>query len=545
MARLTFLTATSLMAAYSAVVASQAGAEPKANSVAQNNDSILIRNISRDPLSRPKAGSGNLSQVTSVSELSDVQPTDWAFGALQSLVERYGCIEGYPDRTYRGQRAMTRFEFAAGLNACLDKINEVISAGLADKVSKDDLATLQRLQEEFAAELAALKGRIDALENKVATLEKQQFSTTTKLAATVQIVPAFATNATGGTVGKGNNSNVTLGGRVRLNFNTSFTGKDLLRTRLQFGNVTGFNSTTVGTNMARFGFDQNTNGNFQVDDLFYRFPIGNNITAFVGVNAMDFDDVFDPISRIASSDTGALSRFHRYDPLLFRGPEGAGLALQFKASSALDINLAYLGASGAVAQPSGQAGLTNGDYSAAVQLVFKPVKDLKLSAMYTRRFDSRGGGVNLTASTSSSFAANPFGADTSADTYGFAFDWLVAKGFSLGGNVSFLNARAESTPNKGATADLLTWAVNLTFPDLFGSGNLGAIAFGQPPRVTSTSLATNPDSAGTSYNLEIFYRYRVSRNINIQPGVFFVFNPNHNNANDTIVVGALRTTFSF
>jgi carbohydrate-selective porin OprB len=85
----------------------------------------------------------------------------------------------------------------------------------------------------------------------------------------------------------------------------------------------------------------------------------------------------------------------------------------------------------------------------------------------------------------------------------------------------------------------------LTFPDLFGSGNLGAIAFGQPPRVTSTSLATNPDSAGTSYNLEIFYRYRVSRNINIQPGVFFVFNPNHNNANDTIVVGALRTTFSF
>ena len=32
------------------------------------------------------------AQVTSVSQLSDVQPTDWAFQALQSLVERYGCI---------------------------------------------------------------------------------------------------------------------------------------------------------------------------------------------------------------------------------------------------------------------------------------------------------------------------------------------------------------------------------------------------------------------------------------------------------------------
>lgn len=43
-------------------------------------------------------------QVTSVSQLSDVQPTDWAFQALQSLVERYGCIAGYPNGTYRGNR---------------------------------------------------------------------------------------------------------------------------------------------------------------------------------------------------------------------------------------------------------------------------------------------------------------------------------------------------------------------------------------------------------------------------------------------------------
>ena len=58
--------------------------------------------------------------VTSVSQLSDVRPTDWAFPALQSLVERYGCIAGYPDRTFRGNQATSRYEFAAGLNACLD-----------------------------------------------------------------------------------------------------------------------------------------------------------------------------------------------------------------------------------------------------------------------------------------------------------------------------------------------------------------------------------------------------------------------------------------
>jgi len=41
-----------------------------------------------------------MAQITSVSQLSDVQPTDWAFQALQSLVERY-VIAGYPDSSFR------------------------------------------------------------------------------------------------------------------------------------------------------------------------------------------------------------------------------------------------------------------------------------------------------------------------------------------------------------------------------------------------------------------------------------------------------------
>ncbi|MDB9377020.1 iron uptake porin, partial [Nodularia sphaerocarpa] len=104
------------------------------------------------------------AQLTSVSQLSDVQPTDWAFQALQSLVERYGCISGYPDGSFQGSRAMTRFEFAAALNACLDKVNQAIAADIVNVAVKEDLTILQKLQEEFAAELATLQGRVDALE---------------------------------------------------------------------------------------------------------------------------------------------------------------------------------------------------------------------------------------------------------------------------------------------------------------------------------------------------------------------------------------------
>ncbi|PSR15629.1 S-layer protein, partial [filamentous cyanobacterium CCP3] len=114
-----------------------------------------------------------LAQITSVSELTDVLPSDWAFQALQSLVENYGCIQGYPDRTFRGQRSLTRFEFAAGLNSCLDVIATLIAQS---GINPDDLATIRRLQEEFQAELATLRGRVDALEAETATLRAQQFS---------------------------------------------------------------------------------------------------------------------------------------------------------------------------------------------------------------------------------------------------------------------------------------------------------------------------------------------------------------------------------
>ena len=71
------------------------------------------------------SASSSREQVTSITQFSDVYPTDWAYQALSNLIERYGCVAGYPNGTYRGNRAMTRFEAAALLNACLDRVTEV------------------------------------------------------------------------------------------------------------------------------------------------------------------------------------------------------------------------------------------------------------------------------------------------------------------------------------------------------------------------------------------------------------------------------------
>jgi len=135
------------------LAAPAAGAAFAVSSVAVAAESAPSLNVSAEPI--------QLAQITSVSELTDVSPSDWAFQALQSLVENYGCIQGYPDRTFRGNRSLTRYEFAAGLNACLDVMAVLISQS---GVNSDDFAAFRRLQEEFQAELATLRGRVDALE---------------------------------------------------------------------------------------------------------------------------------------------------------------------------------------------------------------------------------------------------------------------------------------------------------------------------------------------------------------------------------------------
>jgi S-layer homology domain/Pentapeptide repeats (8 copies) len=120
------------------------------------------------------AGDLFLDQVTSVTQLSDVQPTDWAFQALQSLVERYGVIAGYPDGTFRGDRPLTRYEFAAVLNTALQQLSDLSSEALQNIVTQEDWVTLQRLQDEFSAELSTFQERVDRLERQRRTNFQQQ-----------------------------------------------------------------------------------------------------------------------------------------------------------------------------------------------------------------------------------------------------------------------------------------------------------------------------------------------------------------------------------
>jgi len=523
--------------AASALISGVANAETQPSSKSTNADA-LVEQVQL----RPSAISQN---VTSVSQLSDVRPTDWAFTALQSLVERYGCIAGYPDRTFRGKQATTRFEFAAGLNACLDKINEIISAGLADKVSKEDLATLQKLQEEFAAELATLRGRVDALDAKTAKLEAQQFSTTTKLRG--EAIFGLAAGSDGVSTTGVDRTNTIFSYRARLNLDTSFTGKDLLRTRLQATNTPSFNAL-ANSNSTRLSFDglgsSNTANVFDINRLFYRFPIGDNITAYIAPIGAP-EDVISPLNPLESDSQGTISRFGRFNPLIRIASSGrdTGLAiagLTFKFNNQAALELMYSAANAAT--PTGQGGLTGNDTKLAAQLVLKPSDAFTLGIGYARAYtvgNTLSSGLNV---DSLGGVSAPNVSGINSDTVVGSLVWDITKKFTFNtwGSYTFANSTGVTT----AGTTFTSWLAALSAKDLFTEGDLAAVSFGQPLNRTSVTGAAI-GNLDTTYQLETFYRFRVSKNISITPGVFFVFNQNGSNANGTATVGVLRTTFSF
>lgn len=488
----------------------------------------------------------SIGQVTSVSQFSDVQPTDWAFQALQSLVERYGCIAGYPNGTYRGNRPMTRYEFAAGLNACLDRVNELIATATAELLTKEDLATLQRLQEEFSAELATLRGRVDALEARTAELEANQFSTTTKLVgeAIFNLGAPFGDKKANGT-GTDIDDNITFSDRVRLSLNSSFTGSDQLQIRLQAGNVPNFGPAT-GTNMARLSFDNNTGNNVEIDKINYAFNLSDAIRVKVDANNGEFWENIPNFSEFASSGRGAISRYGRFSPIYRQGSGGAGITVSFQPKgSAFNAAIGYLaGGSGNVANdPASQAGLFDGNFAALAQVGFQPTGAFNVGLTYARSYQNSVGGVNLFSSTGSSNANQPFGnVRTSANHYGAQVNFKPSSKLTVGGWVGFSNA--EERNGSGNDANIFYWMANVAFKDFGKEGNLLGLQFGQPPKVTDNDINTREDG-DTSYHLEALYRYQLTDNISITPGFLAIFNPEHNDNNDTVYVGTLRTTFTF
>ncbi|MEG4498361.1 iron uptake porin [Microcoleus sp. F10-C6] len=513
--------------------------------------------LENSPLIYPADNS--IEQVTSVSQLSDVQPTDWAFQALQSLVERYGCIAGYPDGTYRGNRAVTRYEFAAGINACLDKIREYTAKETENQVNRNDLIKMQKLQEEFAAEIATLRGQTDLLEARATELEANQFSTTTKLSGfTVFGIQGRTPNRAdraprdGKRDTKDPGTNVNSINFTQLYLTTQFSPRSNLL--IGFYNQNGSNSPQL-TEDVNVAYNLGETPGFTISDLNYRFLVGDKLAVFAGTAGVNMITAFRGPNRAESAASGPLSAFAQRNPILNTGLGLGGIGIDWQFANRASLQAVYsTNIPGFFVSSNG----SKGHNTLGLQLTLTPADPVDVTVYYVNDYSPDGnlislaGDRQLTAINPSTNKSEPL--ETNA--VGATLNWRISSRVSLGGWAGYTNSRI---PGKSGTVATTNYMVFVNFPDLFKSGNLGGIYIGQPPKIVSSNLPTGnnvPDfldtglgrsggQPGTTTHVEVFYRWQVNDNISVTPGLILIFQPGHTPDSDPISVGVLRTSFSF
>jgi hypothetical protein len=524
-----------------------------------------------------------VEQVTSVTQLSDVQPADWAYQALQSLVERYGCIVGYPDSSFRGNRSSTRFELAAAVNSCLGVIEDRFA-------TKEDVALLRKLAEEFAAELATIRGRVDNLEARTAQLETSQFSTTTKLTGQMfmNLTGAFADGKVTAERGLPDNAfapprrdratlqpsrfergnpNITFSYYGFLNLNTSFSGKDSLTIQLATGNA-----SSPANNFVSAGFfnswgtpflDQSGNlfpGGIVLREFFYSFPATKDLQIVVGPR-VNWYRYFDG-NRFTFFLNGATSYNSNGSTLTNAVDRGSGGVAIWKINSKLMFTMGYLGENTEFLNPNTfntssnpRAGLFDSTYTLTGELVYSPTKNANLRFLYTRaRLKAYNGfiGGAVGEPLPYGYADDGFGGrveDANSDTFVFNFDWLVTKNFGLFGRYSYGRVGINPVnPNRsGGDVTVQSIQFGMGFPDVGKKGALGVISFLVPHDYLSGRrfLLSGGGNGATQYELEASYYFPITSNIAIIPAFYAIFNPNSFDSNPTVYVTNFRTQFTF
>jgi hypothetical protein len=475
--------------------------------------------------------------IPSVANLTDVQPNDWAFQALQSLVERYSTIIGYPDRSFRGNQSLTRQEFAAGLNAALLEIESLMQKEFAQYATQKDLEDLRRLQAELAKELAIARGLAAA--NGLDRLKDISFYEITKLNGEVNVALSGLSGeqrAVGSS--RDRDRQITFSQRVKLELNTSFFGKDLLSFSYKASNLPNF-GRAADTDMARLGLQGDSDNLLELDELSYRFPVGPSTTLRLIAAGGSLTDFAKPLnSFLDDTGEGAISRFAQRNPI-FRQGSGAGIGISHRIGDTLRLSLGHLADD--ANDPS--VGF-NQDYGSIAQITLSPSDRIDVSFTYVRSYNS------LRTGTGSRIANDPFRGGSRAvvaNSYGFQTEIGLTSDVFLSGWVGWTQATATDLPG-APQANSFNWAATLAIPDLGGDGNLLGFAIGQPPKVTHNDFTRRGRpyvDADTSLHFEAFYRWRIVDNFTLTAGVFLITRPEHSSDNAPLYIGTLRSTFNF
>jgi hypothetical protein len=347
---------------------------------------------------------------------------------------------------------------------------------------------------------------------------------------------------------------------LRLDLDTSFTGKDLLRTRLRAGNFADSpwsGGAPVGLNAMEVAFEESCGTGMDCGDvvavnrLFYQFPIGSGFTATIGARVRQ-DDMLALWPSAYPADTIIDVFTYAGAPGAYSLNLGAGGGLWWK-SGGFSISANYVSANGDDGNPStGGIGTSGSQETGTVQLAYSG-DNFGLAAAYTY-----SNGTGIYGGNGTPYAVNTFTAANSVNSVGVSGYWqpLNASWFpsiSAGWGINSTSSDGSDYSLLGATLPFekvtsQSWYVGLQWADAFVKGNTLGMAVGQPTFVTNDD--GNDKVNDGNYAWEWWYKFQVTDNISVTPAIFYLSAPlgqDQKGGGDSFTNfgGLVKTTFKF
>jgi len=375
------------------------------------------------------------------------------------------------------------------------------------------------------------QAELQELNSAVIALEAAGFSPTTRLRGLASMV-------LGGNRFEGSDSMSVMSSRenfgattfnydLKLIFDTSFTGQDLLRARLRSGNFDLSSNSFYGAGPSKLSiletaFQERSGPDiFSLNRLYYRFPIGNGVTASIGPRVGQLD-LFAIQPSIYPAET-ILDWFTLNGaPAAYNFKLGAGVGIWWTSVSGFSISANYVAGQAPEGDPA-QGGIATAASAStgSIQLGYKA--EQWAAAVVLSSVQNLGGGIDY----ATNFTLNSLNNPGNTIAFGLSGFWQpIQSGWvpsiSAGWGLNRTNYDA-GVQRQGLVANSQSWSVGLQWKDAFVKDNALGLAVGQPIFATSLYGGESPRDGTVSW--EWWYRIQVSDNVAVTPAMFVLDRP--------------------
>ena len=361
---------------------------------------------------------------------------------------------------------------------------------------------------EVSEDIAILKGRVDGLEVKQNEYEAGSFSETTTMDGKaifwiggIDGISDIDDDEDGSLADEPSDS-IQSGYTFTMNLNTSFTGDDNLYVRLKGGD----NGGAWSSKPAGYHIDtKDTDDEFAVDKIWYSFPLGDNITGFVGPRIENYYMYVTP----SIYKPGALKALKLGGNSNFGASTDVGFGFKYEADNGFAL------ASNVVDK---NADAANGGF-----FQDDSVSKWDTQIAYTQsRYH-----LSLTVSnaqnwTSQLYNATALGENTATDSMGYAARayWMPEESGSAVPEISIgYDTKVWDDAADGTVDEADSWMVGLTWKDIVQPDDRIGVALTQP--LKATSIAGGGDTNEVDPLLwEAYYSWKANDSMTITPAIF-------------------------